>query len=125
MSLSDLIVILQWWVVFLGIGVVFLPLTINIFPNFFDKGYAFAKVLGIIIVSYTVFILGIVKVLPFTMLTIALVTGFFAGINILTLKKHKRSTIEQPFDSAQGELNNGTIAIFLFEEILFFSALPF
>ena len=115
MSLSDLIFIFQWWMVFFGVGLVFLPLTINIFPNFFDRGYIFAKILGIIIVSYAVFFLGIVKVLPFTIPTILLVTAFFAAINILILKKYWKSKIEQ--------WNNKTIAIFLFEELLFLGAL--
>ena len=36
------------------------------FPYFYDSGYAFAKMLGLSLTSYTLFLLGVLHVLPFS-----------------------------------------------------------
>ncbi len=113
----DFLFILQWWFLFLILGFVFLPLTTIIFSSFFDKGYIFSKILGVAFISYAVFVLGILKLLPFTLSTIFLVAGFFVGINIFVLKRYLKPTMKQ--------LNNETMCIFLFEELLFLLALTF
>ena len=62
---SDFIAIFQWWIVLFIIGLGFLPLTFILFRNFFDKGYSFSKILGIILIGYPVFLLGISHIAPF------------------------------------------------------------
>ncbi len=113
MSFSDLIFIFQWWMVFFGIGLVFLPLTIKIFPNFFDRGYIFAKILGIIILSYTVFLLGSLKILPFTQSSIFLVLIIFLILNVYLISKYLNILISF----------RKSFWIFIFEELLFLGAL--
>jgi len=61
MNFSDITFTLQWWLVFFVIGLIFLPLTTKIFSNFFDKGYIFARILGMALLNYVVFVLGILK----------------------------------------------------------------
>src|SRR3990170_412872 len=57
---------LRWYAAFLILGIIFFPLTKKIFGRFFpDLGYAFAKTLAILFLSYTAFILGITRLLPF------------------------------------------------------------
>ncbi|MDO8658489.1 MAG: DUF2298 domain-containing protein [Candidatus Levybacteria bacterium] len=114
---SDLLSTLQWWSVFFVIGSIFLPLTNLVFSNFLDKGYVFSKIIGVAFVSYVVFILGFLKIVPFTQATIFVVIASFAGINILIFRKKIKSTIEQ--------FNSGTIKIIIFEEILFLGVLLF
>ena len=57
---------LTWYFYLLAIGIVFFPLAIRVFGRFFDLGYPFAKTLGIIVLSYVLFILGTIHVIPFT-----------------------------------------------------------
>jgi uncharacterized membrane protein len=55
-----------WYGVIALLGLFFLPLTRKIFTPFYDGGYPFAKTIGIITLSFIIFILGIFKIVPFT-----------------------------------------------------------
>jgi len=82
---------LQWYFPLLIIGIVFTPLTKKIFKSFsFDFGYPFAKTLGILLLSYFVFVLGIIKILPFSRMNLFLIIGIFALINFFIYKKNKK-----------------------------------
>ncbi|MBI2431032.1 MAG: hypothetical protein HYV39_03395 [Candidatus Levybacteria bacterium] len=107
--INDLLFIIQWWVVFFFIGIIFLPLTTLLFSSFIDRGYIFSKILGTAFVSYTVFVFGTLKIFPFTLSTIFFISILFIAINIRFLKKYPKSTIR----------------IFLFEEFLFLATLIF
>ena len=133
---SDIFFIIKWWLVLFTIGIIFLPLTIAIFKNFFDKGYIFARILGMVLISYVVFVIGILKILPFTELTILIVVLFFLILNILISKYLQKNTSEEPIQSPRrwpasqrgephGLLRGGRWKIFLFEEVLFLSTLFF
>ncbi|MEK7096891.1 MAG: DUF2298 domain-containing protein [Patescibacteria group bacterium] len=86
-----ILITLQWYLTLLVIGVVFTPLTKKIFKSFsFDFGYPFAKTLGIILLSYFVFVLGIVKILPFDRLALIFSLCLFAIINWFVYKRDKK-----------------------------------
>src|SRR3989344_9584175 len=114
MDLSNILEIFKWWLIIFGIGIIFIPLTFNIFKNFFDKGYIFSKILGIVIVSYTVFLLGILHLLPFSFLTSALVLIFFAILNFAFIIRKKNDGLKKFL-----MILKKNWAIFIFEEILF------
>ncbi|MEK7450548.1 MAG: DUF2298 domain-containing protein [Patescibacteria group bacterium] len=116
MFLSDLSYVFKWWVMFLTIGIVFLPLTTSIFSNFFDRGYIFSRILGIAILSYIVFLLGILKILPFQMPTIILVCIILLIVNLFVAKKTK-------FLSKLNFKKN--LGIYFLEELIFLAALLF
>ena len=84
---QDIIFFFQWYIVFLCIGIIFLPLANLLFKNFPDKGYIFSKILGIAGTSYLVFLLSIFKILPFTLGTIVLVTCTWAIANTIIARK--------------------------------------
>ncbi len=107
--ITDLLFVLQWWIVFFLIGIIFLPFTTLIFSAFLDRGYIFSKIIGIAFISYAVFVFGTLKILPFTLSTIFFISILFIVINIRFLKKYTQSTIR----------------IFLFEEIIFLTAIIF
>ena len=48
------------------IGVLFFPLCAFLFSSFKDKGFCISKVLGILIIGYAVWILGVFKIFPAT-----------------------------------------------------------
>ena len=111
-----ILITLQWYLALLVIGIVFTPLTKKVFKSFkFDLGYPFAKTLGIILLSYFVFVLGIVKILPFSRLALIFSLCLFAIINWFIYKKNKKTTV--------GVINHAPTIIF--EELLFIFCLFF
>jgi len=75
---------LQWYLMLLVVGVAFFGLTKKLFSSFFDQGYAFSKTGGILILSYSVFLLGNLHIAPFHLITliICLSICFLIGIYI-------------------------------------------
>src|SRR3989344_3013414 len=118
--MQNLLLIFQWWLVFFVIGISFLPLTFIVFKNFFDKGYVFSKILGVAVVSYAVFLLGILHIIPFSFLTSALVLIFFALLNISFITREKSGGLRKFLTILKENW-----LIFLFEEVLFSIALLF
>lgn len=111
MNFSDLLVILQWWLTLFFLGLLFLPLTQLIFSSFWDKGYLFSKVLAMSIISYAVFLIGTLKILPFSHPTLYFVVVVALGINLLLIKQ-TRSFITKKL-----------LIFFLAEELMFFCLL--
>lgn len=112
MPLQDLLYVFRWWAVFFVSGILFLPLASTIFSKFLDKGYGFSKILGVLIVSYLVFILGVFKVTPFTNYSIFLIL-LLTAIPILAWKgKNYKSLFKSKL-----------LLLFLIEECIFFFCL--
>ena len=102
---------LYWYLMLLIVGAVFFPLTRKIFNKFsFDSGYPFAKTLGIILLSYSVYVLGTIKILPFSRFDLIFVLCLFAIINFFIFKKNK---------SKLKAFNFRSLIPILFEEIIF------
>jgi uncharacterized membrane protein len=70
MNPSDIEAVLQWWVVLFFLGVIATPVTFRLFRPFFDKGYPFSKIMGLLLVGYSVFVVGTIRIAPFTFPTI-------------------------------------------------------
>lgn len=113
--LSDLGAVFYWWFFIFVIGLAFLPLTKKIFSAFFDQGYLFAKALGILFSSYLVWLLGSLKILPFSSLTIWLVLALGAIFNLISVIKN-RSLLRA---------GSSLKLVWLGEELLFFVTLSF
>ncbi len=110
--LGDILIIFKWWLYILLIGILFLPLTQKYFRPFFDKGYGFSKVVGILVLSYSSWLLTSLGVigsdriysiaLPLAVIPIAIF--MCKGSNIL------------------GDIKENSLVI-LFEELLFMGML--
>jgi len=86
-----ILITLQWYLTLLIIGIIFTPLTKKIFKSFrYDFGYPFAKTLGIVLLSYFVFVLGIAKILPFSRLGLIFALCLFTIINWYIHKYEKK-----------------------------------
>ncbi len=107
---------LQWYLYILILGIIFFPLTAKIFSNFADRGYAFSKTLAILFLSYAVFVLGILKILPFTQNSIFLLIIIFIIATILFIWKNKL-TIKP--------LAISHFTLFIIEELIFLAGLFF
>ncbi len=112
---SNTLSLLQWWLIILLVGTSFLPLTFKIFSNFFDKGYIFSKTIGIVFLTYIVFLSGIVHLTSFNTINTYAILFFLALFNVLILNKDK---------SYLSKLKKNWL-IFTLEEIAFLAALSF
>ena len=65
----------------------FIPITSILFSKFVDKGYIFTKVIGMLVLSYLVFIGGYLKLVPFTFPAVLGILVILAGLNYLVLRK--------------------------------------
>lgn len=101
---------LQWYFALFCIGVVFFGITKKLFSSFFDQGYAFSKTVGILLLSYSAFLLANLHIAPFHTVTLiaCLCIAFLAGIYI-----HRTHSKKIPWK------------MLIFEELLFLVALFF
>ena len=113
MMINDFSLTFLWWGVFFVLGMICLPLTFVLLGKFVDRGYIFAKVLGMILVAYPVWLLGSIHVLPFGKISIYLFLTVLFGVNLLILTKKRDIFKKIP------------IKLLLFEEILFLLCLFF
>jgi uncharacterized membrane protein len=114
MSVSDITDVLKWFLVFFLVGTAFLPLTFSVFAELKDKGYIFAKIIGIAIVSYFVFLMGTLKILPFSEFSVFLSVIIFFLINygvFIMKKKHLLPILKK------------NVRMFLLEEVIFLAGL--
>jgi len=73
--------ILVWWLIIEALGLVALPITLRLFRFLPDRGYAFAKPLGLLLTSYIVWLLvsfGILHNEAVTILFVAALVGVYA-----------------------------------------------
>jgi len=104
--------ILAWWLFLLLLGITGLPLSKLVFKKFFDGGYGLGKILGLLVVSYTIFLLSTFKLLPFTRPILLLVLACYAGVNLLIYIKQQETF--QKFLAKK-------LPLIVFEEIIFTS----
>jgi len=112
----DFFQIVFWWFLIFAIGLAFLPLTRFFFKKFFDRGYAFSKVIGLLFVTYLVWLFGSLKIFPFTHQSIWLAISVGVIFN-LALAKSGKTKIKK--------IIKGNWKIFAFEESLFLGGLVF
>ena len=112
----DFLYISQWWFLLFAIGVISIPLTTLVFRKFTDLGYGFAKVAGILITSYLIFVAAVVKILPFTNLAIFLVLGLYLFLNLYIFSKFRDVIIK---------LIRKSWKVMIFQELFFTSGYLF
>lgn len=78
MPLSDVIIVLRFWGALFFIGAAAYPLTKYLFPGWYDKGYLFSKAVGLALVTWVVYILGLSQLAAFQVETVvAVIIGVF------------------------------------------------
>lgn len=113
--MSDVSSVLIWWLTIFITGMIFLPVTFQIFQKFADRGYIFTKVIGILFSSYLIWLLGSLKILPFTNITIIITLIGWALANMYLLGRLRK----------KGLLTNLPFRLIIFEELLFLLTLSF
>lgn len=110
--LADFKLILIWWLVVFFLSCLSLPFIFLIFKNFWDKGYLFAKIFSISVLTYSIFVLSFIKLLPFNNFSLLLILFGFLLFNCFYLIRKKR------YKDFFSVLKNN-YKIFIFEEFLF------
>src|SRR5438034_9310996 len=86
--------LLQMWAMVEVLGFVCLPLTITVFHNLPDRGWAFSKAIGIALLAFCVWLpLMSVQVLPFSQLFIAVVFFSLCAFSIFGFVRVRRALI--------------------------------
>jgi YYY domain-containing protein len=143
---GDYWIVIKWWGTLFLIGAVAFPLTKKLFSSWYDRGYFFAKAVGMAAVTFLVYLAGILHIFPFTAPTVAwaLAVVFVCGM-ALNIRNTESGSPSAPLragvNRGKGKHNNllhnslfkiqfdrawfkrGTLL--LAEEIFFFSALLF
>ncbi len=92
---------LIWYLMLMGIGIIFFPYTARIFASFSDRGYGLSKTIGIALLTFALFVLGTARVVPFQFASILAVLGLFGlgayklGFPHLTPKMKRLLFIEE------------------------------
>jgi len=79
----------NWYLALLILGLTFLPLNSFLFSRFSDRGYPFAKVIGILGLSYLFFVLNILQLVPFTQPVLVFLILGSLFFNLLLKRKAK------------------------------------
>jgi YYY domain-containing protein len=83
---SPLAATLLWWLLMVGVGLIFLPFTFLLFNNLPDRGYALGKSLGLLLVSYVIWITGSLTGFSWlgnTLATAIIVSMLFIALSIV------------------------------------------
>lgn len=72
---SDSAVFLKWWLLLLGMGIGFLPMTAGLFSCFEDKGWLFSKAIGLAVSGFFVWALTCLGAVKFHAVTCVAVTS--------------------------------------------------
>lgn len=101
-----------WWLWVELLGIICLPLSFTLFRNLPDKGYAFGKALGILILSYLLWLACLLRILPNTRLSIFILLIILALGSLYAFTQCRRHLIA--FLSKNWRVILGTEAVFLF-----------
>jgi YYY domain-containing protein len=84
---QDIGLIFQWWLLWLAMGWLSLPLTLLWLGSLWDKGYGFAKALGLVTVGYMVWLGASFHWWPFGLPTLWIAFGIWGLVNLgITIK---------------------------------------
>lgn len=84
--LYDLLTIFSWWSGLFITGLIFFPWCTALFRDWPDRGYSFAKPLGMLVGGYFCWLLAVLQILPFSSAAIYLV---LAGFALITFAQEK------------------------------------
>lgn len=115
---------LNWWLVLVALGVVFMPLSGILFRNFRDSGWMFSKIIGIAISGWLVWYLSSMHILKFTAAGCYAILGMCLVLNtiliIAVIKKDAGRRRKNPETFAPTyRINAETIVSILAAEVVF------
>ena len=118
---NDLIVVIQWWGTLFLVGAAAYPLTKTLFKDWWDRGYLFAKAVGMASVTYLVYLLGTLHIVPFSQISIGVAMGIVFVLGVLLSVTNARDWGKKGNKGKDIKI----IITFFLEEAFFFAALLF
>ncbi len=104
--------LLQMWAIMEVLGIIFLPLTITVFHNLPDRGWAFSKAIGLSVLAFSVWLpLMCLQFLPFSQLFILGVFLLLFALNVLGFLRVRKTLLE---------LVRSHLTYIFFVELIFF-----
>jgi hypothetical protein len=86
--------LLQMWALMEVLGLVFLPLTISVFHNLPDRGWAFSKAVGLAVLAFCVWLpLMCLQTLPFSQFFILGVLLILVALNVLGFLRVRKTLL--------------------------------
>jgi YYY domain-containing protein len=73
--------VFQWWGTIFLMGLVFLPLTFFTFRKFYDKGYVLSRAIGLVVVSYSLWLLTSLRIISYVQTNMWIYISVFALLN--------------------------------------------
>ena len=116
MDSLSILYIFKWWLYLFLIGVVSAPITFLVFRKFLNFGWGFSKLIGVLSAGYLLFVLSILKILPFDSFSIYISLLIILVINIFVFKNYHKEMVEKI---------RSHIPAIVIEEILFATGLTF
>src|SRR3972149_6770843 len=113
---QDFAAVIYWWFLLFMLGIASFPATWLLFRRFFDAGYGFAKTIGIVFLTYVVFVGATLHLIPITRLSLLLVFLLTAGLNFLVFKKNREKILKSLASKKK---------VLIFQEAFFFAGLLF
>ena len=89
--MHELVNTFSWWAVLSGLGILAFPITYWLFGRFWDRGWAFAKILGLGLLTYWVWIVGSLRILAFETFTLWIGIVLIGYLSYLVWSKHQES----------------------------------
>ncbi len=89
--LTDALYIYFFWLIIFFIGILFLPLANLLFSRFISKGYFFAKILGLVFLAFSVWLISLLHIAPFQTSTILAVAFLWLLVNLFIYYRQKMS----------------------------------
>src|SRR3989344_3482903 len=75
MPIDDVWIVIRFWGALFVVGAAAFPLTRRLFPSWHDEGYFFSKAVGMALIAWIVYILGMARIAPFGAATIVGAVG--------------------------------------------------
>ncbi|MBE2199936.1 MAG: hypothetical protein IAE79_15080 [Anaerolinea sp.] len=113
---SDFFAVIRWWAALLLVGTAVLPLTWTIFRSLPERGYAFTKMVGLLLVSYLFWLLGSLGVLRNDLGGIWVALGLATAVSWWAYTTQRRRDAAAPGLRAWLRANRGQVIL---TELLF------
>ncbi|HKP53502.1 MAG TPA: DUF2298 domain-containing protein [Chloroflexia bacterium] len=108
------IAVLLWFLAAQLLGFVALPIIFSVFRNLPDRGYAFAKLLGLLLVSWGAWIAASTRLIPFTVWSVLLMLAIMGMVAALCWRLGAGKEIREFFARKR--------SLIIFYEVLFIAA---
>jgi YYY domain-containing protein len=99
-----------WLVMLWGIGLLTFPFTFLLFRKFADRGYAFSKALGILLIAWFTWTVSSYHILPFNRIPILAGIVLMLGCGLLIVRSHRQE---------MASYVRSNLSILLIEELVF------